>query len=287
MKQSRHLRPALATLLLLAAATGVQSASPKLIVEATFESGALLDNWLKVRTNVPVVTTEQARAGKYSMKSTLGAADALALVKGGERNEMQAKNSKAQMDESTWYGFSVFLPADYAPDSIWEIVAQWYPTADVDEEWSRQPTLALSTTGGKWSLSNKWSTEVVSPFGHASIKQKTWGFDQKLNKWTDWVINVRWTHKSDGFLKVWQDGKLVVDHVGPTSYNDQVAPFVKMGIYKGWAKLGVDRVNTRTVYHDEFRMAGPDGSYAAVAPAGSAITAQVPVPKPPSGIVIQ
>jgi hypothetical protein len=41
-----------------------------------------------------------------------------------------------------------------------------------------------------------------------------------------------------------------------------------MGLYKGWKdpKRKSDKVSSRLLYHDEFRMAGPGGRYEDVAP---------------------
>lgn len=276
----RYAGIAFATLLGTAA---VFAATIAPLLDLNFESGTI-DGWVKVRENVPVVTTERARAGKYSMKATL-TTDGV-YVHGDERNELRARNSDAPMNQSMWYGFSIFLPSDYVADKVWEVVAQWYPVQDDPAEMSRQPTLSLSTTGGKWGLSSMSSSDVISPFGHTSIRSKNWSFDQQINKWTDWVINVRWDYTSNGFIKAWKDGVLVLDYKGPTSYNDQNGPFFKMGIYKGWEKIAVDQVSRRTIFHDEFRMAGPNGSYQSVAPGGGTLS-QVKTPKAPSGLSIQ
>lgn len=284
MTKSRIATLAICGVLALAgAATSAQSAS--LMAYLGWETGNL-SGTKQVRTNVPVVTTERARAGKYSMKAVLKAEGA--NVVGGERNELQIVGSDAPMNTPLWYGFSVFLPSDYVADNVWELVTQWYPYGDDDAEWGRQPVLALFTTKGVWTLANKSSPEVSTPINHPSISTRQWDFGPlELNRWTDWVLNVKWTHKSDGFFKVWKDGKLVLDYKGPTSYNDKRGPFVKQGMYKGWAKMKIDKVTTRTVYHDEFRMAGPDGSYEAVAPGGGKATPVTrAVPAPPTGLVI-
>jgi len=282
---TQYTRFALVALLAVASSAALPQTAPLQLLR-DFESGTL-DGWAQVRENVPVVTTERARAGKYSMKAVLRA-DALTTW-GKERNEMQAKGSEPRrMNESTWYGFSVFLPQDYTADKVWELVTQWYPNPDDPAETGRQPTLALFTTNGIWSVANKTSSEVVTPIYHASIRQRTWELGPlQLNKWTDFVFNVKWTHLDTGFLKVWKDGILVIDHKGPTSYNDQKGPFVKQGIYKGWAKMAVDKVKVRTVYHDEVRIAGPDGSYAAVAPGGGTQNTVVPTPKPPTELSVR
>jgi hypothetical protein len=285
MNTSRYAGLAFAAL--LSVATASYALTAPLLAELTFESGTL-SGTKQVRINVPVPTTERARAGKYSMKAVLRAEDVSKTVSGSERNEVEITASHAPMNTALWYGFSVFLPSDYVADNVWELVTQWYPTGDADEEWGRQPTMALVTTKGKWAIENRYSSQTITPINDPSISLKRWDIGtQELNRWTDWVFNVRWTHTTDGFLKVWKDGKLVVDYKGPTSYNDQQGPFVKQGIYKGWHKMAIDAATVRTVYHDEFRMAGPGGSYEAVAPGGGVPALVAATPKPPSSVLVQ
>jgi len=272
---------------ILLAATSVSFAGSTLLqFESTFESGDL-NLWEKVRTNVPVVSSERARAGRNSMKVTLDIANA--LLKGGERNEMKVRSDPPPMNSSQWYGFSVFLPSNYVADSVWELIAQWYPVQDASEELGRQPTMAIFSNDGKWSLGIKYSPDRITPMGHPSIKTKNWDVGtHQLNKWTDWVINVSWSSGSDGFIKAWIDGKVVLDYKGPTSYNDASGPVWKLGIYKGWpvgdGTLRLDKATVRTLYIDEVRIAGRDASYATVAPGGAKVTA---IPKAPSNLSIQ
>jgi hypothetical protein len=74
----------------------------------------------------------------------------------------------------------------------------------------------------------------------------------------------------------------------PIGYNDQTGPFFKMGLYKGqWEKepadgSTLDAVSYRVIYHDEFRMAGANGSYADVAPGGAG-----GVPAAPFGLDVE
>lgn len=271
---------------LLAVVATAHSQSTSLLVNLGFETGNLT-GFKTVRSNVPVVTKERARNGSYSMKSTLKAEGA--EIRGNERNEVEVADSHVPINTSLWYGFSIFLPSDYVADNVWELVTQWYPYADEDAEWGRQPTMALSTTKGNWSIGLKTSPDVVTPINHPSISDNNWRIGAyQRNAWADFVFNVRWTHRSDGFLKVWKDGVVVIDHKGPTSYNDKRGPFLKMGLYKGWHKMQIDQVTTRTIFIDDVRIAGANGSYDAVAPAGSKAQAVArKVPAAPSGIVIQ
>jgi hypothetical protein len=74
---------------------------------------------------------------------------------------------------------------------------------------------------------------------------------------------------------------MVVNAQGPNSYNDEQLPYFKMGIYKSawndsvtWSQP--TNVTSRVVYHDEFRMAGGQSLYAAVAPSQGAMVKPAP-----------
>jgi len=171
------------------------------------------------------------------------------------------------------------------PDGVWEIVAQWHgvPDFSTGETW-RNPVMALSTTAGRWGLVNRWdakrNTWASGKRSYGGTRRYDLG-PYRTNEWTDWVVHVKWSYKADGLLEVWQNGKRVVRQEGPNAFNDAKGPYFKMGIYKGWRdpKRPSDAVTSRLLYHDEFRMAGADGSYAAVAPpTGKARGANAPPP---------
>ncbi len=87
-------------------------------------------------------------------------------------------------------------------------------------------------------------------------------------------------------MVIWKPGSLsrrgrtaqkVLSAKGPNTYNDERMPYFKMGIYKGWkAGMPVGSVTRRTLFHDEFRMVGPGGSYGAVAPSTQPTTLLAP-----------
>jgi hypothetical protein len=57
----------------------------------------------------------------------------------------------------------------------------------------------------------------------------------------------------------------VVDHRGPNSYNDEVVPYFKVGLYKRkW-----NMVSKRVLYADEVRIGNGNATYSDVAPSGS------------------
>jgi Polysaccharide lyase len=176
-----------------------------------------------------------------------------------------------------WYAFSIYLPDSYVPDQVaWEIVAQWHATPDSGDV-HVNPPLSLSTSRGEWKLNNKWSSERSQNKNNIRGRGFNLGTYAR-GRWTDWVFRIKWSYESSGILEVWQNGKRVVSAKGPNTYNDTLMPSFKMGLYKGWKEPGsnIGPVTSRTLYHDEFRMVGPGGSYAAVAAKTPGTTMQAP-----------
>ncbi len=224
-----------------------------------------LKNW-RASGNPPGIVEKPARAGTHAMKSSLD--------RYGDRypNRTEVSGPRAEIGGEYWYGFSIFLPEDYVPDEIWEIVAQWHsvPDFEIGEKW-RNPVIALSTTGGRWGWVNRWdakrNTFQTGQRQYGGIRQYDLG-PYETGVWTDWVVHVRWSYGQDGLVEVWKNGQKVINQSGPNAFNDAHGPFFKMGLYKGWGdpKKGGDAVSRRLVYHDEFRMGGADATYQDVAP---------------------
>jgi len=77
-----------------------------------------------------------------------------------------------------------------------------------------------------------------------------------IGKWTDILINVKWSHKKSGFYKVWANGKIIYDYSGPTIYEKKNKAYLKIGIYRNQVNLlwasGSDG-GTTVVYYDNIR----------------------------------
>jgi hypothetical protein len=216
--------------------------------------------------NLPVVVPGLARAGKSALKSTLD------RQKDRYPDRTEVSGPRAEIGKEYWYGFSIFLPEDYMPDKIWEIVAQWHaaPDTDIGEKW-RNPVMALSTTGGRWGWVSRWdakrNTFQSGKREYGGVREYDLGPYQR-GAWTDWVVHVKWSYRPDGILQVWKNDEKVIDQAGPNAFNDATGPFFKMGLYKGWGDPSKrsDAVSRRVIYHDEFRMGGADATYEDVAP---------------------
>jgi hypothetical protein len=266
-------------------AEGTDVSAP-LIFSSGLESGTLAASGFRVSgggSNTAVVTTERARSGSRSLKSVLDAVNSVEP----DRTEVVLSGTQTAVGNEYWYGFSIFLPNDFIADDIWEIVAQWHDTPDSSAEYGRNPILSFQTQKGIWKIMNLWDDKATSSKVNGAwtyTGKKSWDLGAySRGVWTDWVVNVRWSYTSSGYLKIWKDGKLVVDQVGPNTFNDKIGPYFKMGIYKGWGTRRTAQVSVRTIYHDDLTIAGAGATYADVAP-GSGITR---LPNPPAALKVQ
>lgn len=219
-----------------------------------FESGNL-NGWSRETccSHSAAVTTSPVREGRFSARMMLRRSDR--DVQGSKRSEL-AHVPVAANSEYT-YRFSIFLPSDYSYDRSFEILAQLhnFPDSHLGEAW-RSPALMLRTAYGKWFVENRWDSKQVTVNNRPEGNQ-TWDLGSYAKgRWTDWVIHVKWSPRSDGFLNIWKDGQLVARRVGPNTYNDTRGPFFKAGIYKPDWKYNPSFSSTsqRTIYVDGIRI---------------------------------
>ncbi|HEY9199178.1 MAG TPA: polysaccharide lyase [Gammaproteobacteria bacterium] len=234
-----------------------------------------------VSGNAPTIVQAPHRSGRYAIKTLLNRSTSPVSY----RTEMQfSKCMQVMPGQEYWYGFSIFLPTNYVSDSLWEIVAQWHSSPDPAEaDGGLNPPVALQTTNGVWTVLTRWDSKpiTVRPDYEGSNRYTLGAY--ATGKWTDWVFRIKWSPYQDGIIQVWKDGQKVIDKAGPIGYNDAIGPYFKMGLYKDWK----DRVNPtgvvseRILYHDELRIAGPNGSYADVAPGGG-----LAEPSPPASLTV-
>jgi hypothetical protein len=213
-----------------------------------FESGEITH---KCSGNCPLTSSEYANSGKYSMKVHLDRNQS----KINYRTEIQ-ESSFAAYGQDYWYEFSVYLPETYIPDDTWEIIAQWHAVPDfhLGETW-RNPALSLQTTNGTWGVRSIWDTKdnTFESGKRVYSGSKMWLLDNyKLNEWTTWKFHIIWSYLDDGIIEVWKNGKQVISKKGPNCFNDNIGPYFKIGIYKGWKNNSTpSKINQRTLYFDD------------------------------------
>lgn len=215
------------------------------------------------------IVSYPVRAGNYAAKFTLDRNDP--LVENGKRAELK-RYTLATMGSEFWYGFSIFIPSNWLEDTAPEIITQWHDIPDFwsGENWKRPP-FTLSINNNTWQLGNVWDTKMVTKNNDVTGKEVLWSSPLKKGVWTDWVFHVKWSHKSDGIIEVWQDNMPIVNKHGPNTYNDLLIPYLKVGPYKYPWKKGkpTSIVNERVIYFDEVRIGNANASYEDVAPTQS------------------
>lgn len=210
------------------------------------------------------IVSAPERPGKHAVKFTLYKTDP--DVSTSRRSELRLNPVPANSEQ--WYGFSVFVPHEYAKDPSYEIIAQWagLPDFDLGETW-RVPVVTLTIRNDQFGVSDRWDPRPVSvKFKEAGSQGWKLGAVAK-GEWTDWVFHMKWSYKSDGLLQVWKNGKLVVSRTGPNTYNDEHGPFLKIGIYKpDWKYNDKSKTTMRVIYFDQVRVGNASSSYKDVVP---------------------
>ncbi|QNN23454.1 hypothetical protein HED60_14605 [Planctomycetales bacterium ZRK34] len=219
---------------------------------ADFEQGGVDEQGLKLQSaNDDAITRvdHPVRAGKYAAKTLLRVDDP--KVHKGQRAEFSDSRRAIKMNTDYWYALSVFIPDDFRSRSDRHknaVIFQWHT-----QQGGPSPMLAIRIRKDHWLITThaegKWRVITELPLEKA--------------RWTDWVIKANWSPKPTGGWTIWHNGKVVVNEQNIiTDYPEAQGPYVKFGQYHS-----VDEhVPANTVYFDEFRIAGPDSTYADVAP---------------------
>ena len=208
------------------------------------------------------VSTAVSRRGNYAMKAYIQTADKRAEGVSQRRGTVGGVN---------WYGWSIYVPADYAGDGLYDIVSQfhdWHATQPAWGKDNRAPTCFLFTTSGNLQLDLKYQS-APQTVAHQSFNLGAY----TKGAWHDIVVDVKWTHLSTGFMKVWVNGVLKLDYTGPTymDYGAANGPYFKMGDYKG--AYNWPGTSPRYFYMDEFRMGDASSTYDEVNPAPASLIA--------------
>ena len=75
-----------------------------------------------------------------------------------------------------------------------------------------------------------------------------------VDKWLDFVINVKWSSGDDGWLKIWINKELKLDYQGKTTHCPK-GVYVKYGVYRAFVSRWGRAKSTGTVaYYDGIRI---------------------------------
>ena len=196
--------------------------------------------------------TSPVRAGKHSMKIFLRKSDKYECF--GCNGKETHKRARAQLYQDIaklqhrvgqWTGYSQFIPND------------WPATGSVNacSYWGCISYLIDSDGRERWH--SRWGTGTGDdPDGTEDVYVEPY----TKGEWVDWVMYYYPSWESDGILKIWRNGNLVVNKNGANCIEGRIGWIPLMfKLYKWdwkWTKTSYDEL---TIYFDEIRVArGPD-----------------------------
>ena len=225
-----------------------------------FLDGSIKNNWeinnsdilkseKKTRKHVLKIVNKAddypVRLGKQSLRFEVRHGNGWGWDKKNDRERVELKicciNKKI-----TWTAWSIYLPTDYnVVFPIRTMLGQFHNDGDNPPAFTFENQGVL-IPGGYW-------LEVDSYVGGNNNNPKLL-IDQKdmLGKWTDVLVNAKWTNKKDGFFKVWVNGKLKAKHTGMTQEKIDDMLF-HIGIYRSFLSKTPGPDPTQVAYYDEVR----------------------------------
>ena len=102
-------------------------------------------------------------------------------------------------------------------------------------------------SGGYW-------IEIDRYVGGNNIPIKLLDKTEMHGKWNDILVNAKWTHKKDGFFKIWINGKLKYHWKGATQHKGERTEF-HVGVYRSFIHRTPEPDPTQIAYYDEIRIA--------------------------------
>ena len=245
-----------AAVVVLSAATTLVAADPSdwapSLQSTTYTFEKLSNGWRLMSPDKPysITRSETTRhPGGSSIRFELRGGDAWnEQVEPSFRSEISTDEYVA-MDSVQWYGFSLLIPNDFPIEDNRCVIGQWHDKAKTQMgEPNKSPEVAQRFRNGRFYVTVRHSTEriVADPDKVAEeIVFETTHFP--LGQWSDFVYQIKWSYRGDGFVNGWMNGKQIIQYRGPVGYNDDIGPVFNFGLYR-------DKTDkTYVVYFDRYR----------------------------------
>ena len=143
-------------------------------------------------------------------------------------NDCERTNGKSERAEmgtkkfykgNKWYAWSIFIPEGqerFEPSSL------------------KLSQFDHNDGSGYMQLANWEHNDGKYKFVNAVNDWEKSKSVEVIGKWTDIVVNANWSHKDNGFYKIWADSKKIYDFQGPTLYAKHLKAGFKIGVYRSW-----------------------------------------------------
>ena len=224
-----------------------------------FETSTLSNLWETSRFTPGAVQTqsEVVRAGHGAAKITVRPRDMFEAGQNGdldsERDELlEARRFVSHENTGYEFSFSMFFPKDFPIVPTRLVIAQWKQycpglllgvSGPCDDD---SPVLALRYIGGELRITQDINKKFIMLYREKG---------EFRGRWLDFRVQARFTPSANGRVKVWLDGKQLVDYKGVTADQENAQSgyanpsyfYFKMGLYRDLM------AQPMTVYIDEYR----------------------------------
>ena len=164
-----------------------------------------------------------------------------------ERDELlEARKLTSKEGVAYEYSFSMFFPKDFPIVPTRLVIAQWKQFCPDSRKCNDSPVLALRYISGELRITQDIGKQFIVLYREKG---------EFRNRWLDFRIQARFSPREDGRVKVWLDGKQVVDFKGVTANLENATTgypspsyfYFKMGLYRNVMAAPM------SIYIDEYR----------------------------------
>ena len=144
---------------------------------------------------------------------------------GSERHELTPadQDKRISFNGNVWHAISWYIEEFHTPlrghNSIWQIhnAGDWAPMFNTDLAheglyWQRRTACNIPKIYKKY---NAKGNDGCSVRWKENANVKIMKRDEIFNKWNDVIMNINYTTKDTGYLKMWINGKIVYHYQGP------------------------------------------------------------------------
>ena len=161
-----------------------------------------------------------------------------------ERHELHGK--KLFRKGEWWYAWSIYFPRQFKEVAPVRVYIGQFHSQDTKYGDEKNPPWMFFNTARE-NLGGYWVNNMVRvPAGFATQLLTR---DEAYGKWNDILINVNWSEKDDGYMKIWANDKIKLDYKGPTKRKGAV--YFRFGLYR--VRVFDNNTPKQIVYFDEIR----------------------------------
>ena len=175
-----------------------------------------------------------------------------------ERAELSGRQSWGSGEY--WYSFSIYAPKDFKAISPSSLKMFQFHTDNKDKSGILKYPQKFhfeAKDANYMPFNNVKHTNCKCDGPNDNVSKVAITKAEMIGRWNDVLMNFKWSHKENGFFKVWANGILKYEYYGPTLWEAGDKAYIKFGIYRNWLEYiwatGSDG-GTTIIYFDEIRI---------------------------------